>query len=317
MQDPAETASDWPLRHVSLPPRAPLLTVASVLAMHLGMIWYFQFPVRQTPEKWFPPTPWLHRATDGLINGTFVAGTTIQLIVILGFLICICRFPARAIGLEPARLPKALGLTALIWAINQVVLLIVLALAGQQITLNPEWTRPGWPRAAGQWLGQLFGNTPLEEAVFRGFLLPQCLLGMLSSMPKARPALQIAIALVLSQALFALFHVFLNWHQPEGQWLLLAQFVMGLLFASVYLRTGNLFLAMGLHTLANNVSPLLKDDLLPGPGLGLVTISVGMLIAVIFGPSLVHCVQRLVNRPDKALKLTGAASSDSAMHECS
>ena len=43
----------------------------------------------------------------------------------------------------------------------------------------------------------------------------------------------------------------------SGQWLLILQFLMGLAFCGIYIRTGNLFLAIGLHALANNPGPLL------------------------------------------------------------
>jgi hypothetical protein len=203
----------------------------------------------------------------------------------------ICRFRPREIGLDPAKLPAAVILTALIWVANQVVLVIVLALTRQEIALNPEWTSAGWTRPAGAWLGQLFGNTPLEEVVFRGFLLPQCLLLALSWMPKARAWIPLLVALLLSQALFTVLHVFFNVYEAQGQWLLLAQFAMGLLFAGVYVRTGNLFLAMGLHTLANNPGPLLLDPF-PGPGLGGGIIGLGTLVAVVFGPWMVQVVRR-------------------------
>jgi membrane protease YdiL (CAAX protease family) len=77
--------------------------------------------------------------------------------------------------------------------------------------------------------------------------------------------------------------VFFNLRQPEGQWLLLAQFVMGLAFAGIYLRTGNLFLAMGVHTLTNNPGPLLEDPF-NGPGLVGGIIMLGTLLAVVIGP---------------------------------
>ena len=70
--------------------------------------------------------------------------------------------------------------------------------------------------------------------------------------------------------------VFFNLHLPEGQWLLLAQFVFGIVFALVYLRTGNLFLAMALHVLLNNPAPLLADPL-PGPGAGRSIVLLGIL----------------------------------------
>lgn len=116
--------------------------------------------------------------------------------------------------------------------------------------------------------------------------------------------MQIALALVLSQLLFALFHVFFNLRQPQGQWLLLAQFVMGLAFAGIYLRTGNLFLAMGVHTLSNNVSPLLKEPF-DGPGLGGGLIMSGTLLAVVFGPRAVQFGRRWVSHAELGRSATG------------
>jgi membrane protease YdiL (CAAX protease family) len=261
------------------------------LAIFLGFSSYGQLLARNEPEKWFPPAAWLPRATHGLINGTLVQTVTMQLILIGGFLMGICRFRPRELGLDRAKLPAALILTALIWAANQIVLVFVLALSGQEIAVNPDWTSGGWTRAAGAWLGQLIGNTPLEEVVFRGFLVPQCLLFALSWMPTARAANCVLLALLLSQSLFTVLHAFFNLHQPQGQWLLLAQFIMGLTFAGLYVRTGNLFLAMGLHTLINNPGPLLKEHL-PGPGLGGAIIGVGTLLAVVFGEFLFRLVRR-------------------------
>jgi membrane protease YdiL (CAAX protease family) len=279
------------LPRIPVPRRASLLCLGLVLAIFLGFASYGQLLARDEPEKWFPPAAWLPRATHGLINGTLIQTVTIQLILIGGFLMGICRFRPRELGLDPAKLPAAVILTALIWAANQIVLVIVFALSGQEIAVNPDWSSSGWTRATGAWLGQLFGNTPLEEMLFRGFLLPQCLLLTLSWLPNARAAIQLLFALVISQGLFAVLHVFFNLHESHGQWLLLAQFVMGLLFAGVYLRTGNLFLAMGLHTLVNNPGPLLKEHV-PGPGLGGAIIGLGTLMAVVFGPSLVQLVRR-------------------------
>jgi len=48
------------------------------------------------------------------------------------------------------------------------------------------------------------------------------------------------------------------------------------MFAFVYLRTGNLFLAMGVHALLNNPAPLIEDPL-PGPGASGSIVLVGIL----------------------------------------
>lgn len=298
MQESPEPPITWPLQHVPIPRRASYISIGIALVICVGMIAYFQILVRQNPEKWYPPSLWLQRVTGGLINGTLVAGVTIQVVLIVGFLIKVCLFRPREIGLDTKRLPMALALTALVWAATQVILMAVFALAGKEIAVNPEWAAAGWPRASGQWLGQLFGNTPLEEVFFRGFLLPQCLLIIMGWMPNLRPWVQVFGSVVLSQAVFALAHVFLNWNQSQGQWLLPIQFVMGILFAGLYVQTGNLFLAMGLHTLVNNPGPLLKEHF-PGPGLGGAIIGFGILVSVIIHPWMVRCLSWPMNRRPK------------------
>lgn len=297
MQPSREAPTAWPLRHIPIPQRASLTGVTVVLAVYVGITCYVQLLAQPEPAKWFPPAWWLPNATAGLVNVTLAFTVPIQLIVIGGLLLGIFRFRPREIGLVLAKLPAGVLLTAVAWAAAQVVFVIVCVLAGQEIAVNPRWQGADWTQEAGAWLGQLFGNTPLEEVVFRGFLLPQCVLLVLSSMPKARPAIAIVAAVVVSQALFAVTHVFFNARQPEGQWLLLAQFTMGLAFAGVYLRTGNLFLAMGLHALVNNPSPLLTDPF-PGPGVQGAIIFLGILIAVIFGPWFVGWLRRYVKRAD-------------------
>jgi membrane protease YdiL (CAAX protease family) len=293
VQPSSETPASWPLRRIPVPRRASLLSIALVIAIFFACACYGQLLARPAPEKWYPPAAWLPRSTNGLINGTLVSTLTIQLILIGGFMMGICRFRPREIGLDLSKLPAAVILTALIWAVSQIVLVIVLALTDKEIAINPQWTSAPWTQPAGAWLGQLFGNTPLEEIVFRGFLLPQCLLLALSWMPKARPWAPLLIALLLSQTVFTALHVFFNMYQEQGQWLLLAQFVMGLLFAGVYMEMGNLFLAMGLHTLVNNPGPLLKEPF-PGPGLGGGIIALGTLLAVALGPWMVHSMRRSV-----------------------
>jgi hypothetical protein len=290
----SETPVVWPLRHTPAPRRLSLLLVGAILLAYLALVCFWQFLAYPHPETWFPPAAWLWQATDGLINYVLISNLSDQLILTIAILLGVCRFRPSELGLDVRKLPAAVGLTALVWAANQIVLVLVLALTKHPILLNPDWSARGWTWAAGRWLGQLFGNTPLEETVFRGFLLPQCLLLMLDRMPTASPRMQIAAALLLSQGLFALFHVFFNLHQPYSQWLLLAQFVMGLTFAGLYVRTGNLFLAMGVHALSNNPSPLIKDPF-DDTGLGGGIIMFGTLLSVLFGPCAVGFGRRWVS----------------------
>ena len=298
MKAVSDSPEIWPLRYIPMPRSTSVLALAGVFAVHVLLACYWQLLFARQPH-WFPPAIWLWHATDGALNVTFTTNVVNQLIIIVAFLVGVCRFRPTEFGLNLAKVPAAACLTALLWAASHVVLVFILALIRQPIVLNPEWTTADWTRAVGQWIGQLFGNTPFEEVVYRGFLLPQCVLLMMSWMPAARSGMQIAIALFLSQGLFALSHGLTNMHQPPGQWLLLFQFVMGLGFAGVYLRTGNLFLTMGLHSLANNPSPLLKEPY-EGPGLGGSIIMLGTLLAVCVGLPVIGVGRRWMNGSKQA-----------------
>jgi membrane protease YdiL (CAAX protease family) len=282
-----ELPATWPLRNVCSPRRLPFFCLVLVFVIYFGLTCYLQLLAVREPQKWFPPAAWLPNATAGMVNETLAYTLPVALILIVGFLVGVCRVPPREVGLDAAKLPAAVGLCVIIWVVIQVILVVVLALLGQEIALNREWTTGTWTWGVGQWIGQLCGNTFLEEVLFRGFLLPQCVLLMLRWMPTAGPRIQISAALVLSQGLFALPHVFFNSHQPEGQWLLLVQFVMGLTFSGIYIHTGNLFLAMGVHTLANNPSPLLMDSF-QGTGLGGGITMLCAILAVAFVPFVVQ-----------------------------
>jgi membrane protease YdiL (CAAX protease family) len=267
---PTETRLDqggtaWPFARIPPPPRVSLGFLILALVVEKSAVAFFQLLAFRAPDRWFPPMTWLGHATGGIVDGTLVAGVTLLAVVVVGLLFGVARLGPRDVGLDRRRLRPALGFLIAAWAAIQLLLVLILPLFGQRIGLGPQWTADGWRSAVGQWLGQLLGNCPYEELFFRGFLLPQSGLLAMRWMPSARPRTLVAAALVLSQGLFALGHVFLNLHLPEGQWLLVAQFVFGIVFALVYLRTGNLFLAMALHALLNNPAPLLEDRL-PGPG---------------------------------------------------
>lgn len=267
---PTETRLDqggaaWPFQRIPRQPRVSLGFLLLTLAVAKSATAFFQLLAFRDPARWFPPMAWIGQATGGIVDGTLVAGVTLQVLVIVGLLIGVGRLRPGHLGLDRQRLWPALRFVVMAWVAIQSLLLVLLPLCGQPIGLGAHWTEEGWRRAAGEWLGQLLGNCPYEEVLFRGFLLPQCGLLAMRWVPKAGPRALVAVALVLSQALFAVGHVFLNLHLPEGQWLLVAQFVFGLMFAFVYLRTGNLFLAMGVHALLNNPAPLIEDPL-PGPG---------------------------------------------------
>jgi hypothetical protein len=188
-----------------------------------------------------------------------------------------------ALGLDIRKVVPAVAWTFAIWLAALLVSAGVAAIAGERVALDDGWQAGKWSVTAGEWLGQILGNAPFEEILFRGFLLPQCLWLCLRWRGGASDRKSVLFALVLSQLIFALGHVPFNLVNGSGQAQLLAQFAMGLLLCGVYLRTGNLFLAMGLHVLTNDPGPLLAG----GPimdSLPRVLVGVGMLVGVTIGP---------------------------------
>jgi membrane protease YdiL (CAAX protease family) len=252
------------------------------------------------------PHIWLMRETDGLIRPTMILHLTSQLLLVAGCLIAIFKLQPRELGLDPGKLPVAIAVTLGAWMACQGLQLACLWFGGSEIAWNPVWTGPGWTWELGRWLTLLLVLAPNEEMIFRGFLVAQLVAQLAARRPAQRPQLQVAIALLASTAVFALSHVPGDWKYGQ-MWLLPWQFVVGLLFAGVYLRTGNLFLTMGVHTLFNCAVT---------PSMSLVQVYLPYGDFIILGPlfSLVLSPWNRffrsgngADRPNKTLKLTAAA----------
>ncbi|MBK7875330.1 MAG: CPBP family intramembrane metalloprotease [Planctomycetes bacterium] len=220
-----------------------------------------------------------------LVNGTLVANLVLIAVVVAGVLVGVGGARAPELGLRARTLLPALGGTLAAWGVLNVLALGAVVAAGAPI----EWSGVVAADGAalpllGEVLGQLFGNALYEELLFRGVLLTQCAL-----LFAARGRGGLVLALVVSQAIFALQHVpnrvaFDQWADPAGAALdLLALFVSGLCFSGVFLRTRNLLLAVGLHTLVNVPCLFVSGPQWVHPaGMALV-----LLVAMLLGPRLV------------------------------
>ena len=174
----------------------------------------------------------------------------------------------------------ALIVTFCLWLVLHALVLGVALAEGQAPAWSEQWSaRPAL--AVGRILADFLGVALCEETVFRGFLLTQLRLKFDRLLGGRRwPAL--AVALGLSQVVFALGHLpYLCYHHgtpaaelPDG---LLMLFVWGVLFALVYVQTGNLLISVGLHGLVN--TPALA---LEAPGgiatTGLVSLALSYLL---------------------------------------
>ncbi|MGI8437877.1 MAG: CPBP family intramembrane glutamic endopeptidase [Chthoniobacterales bacterium] len=99
----------------------------------------------------------------------------------------------------------------------------------------------------GIFLGQVLGNALFEEIVFRGFLFQQVRSRLLRA--GRRPTTALILGIGTSQAVFAAIHVPLRLKSGLALSALPAElpllFILGVLLALVYWRTGNLFVSVG------------------------------------------------------------------------
>ena len=249
----------WPLKRIPLQPALSWSFLTSILLIFLALVAIAQFLVFPDSNRWAPWCVAVYRATQGLIDFTLMLGLALQLLIIGILVIGIGRLRPRELGLDIAKLPAGVAWTFAAWLAAQLVTLLICVVAGEPIGLNPAWSFGSWTQPAGEWIAQLFGNAALEEVLYRAFLFPQCVWLASTWFRDRSDRWRIAIALLISQGWFALGHIPFNFVGGgwSGQWLLIFQFLMGLAFCGIYIRTGNLFLAIGFHALANNPGPLL------------------------------------------------------------
>nr|WP_303652714.1 CPBP family intramembrane glutamic endopeptidase [Paludisphaera mucosa] len=144
---------------------------------------------------------------------------------------------------------------------------------------SSAWSSGTWPAAAGLWIAQFLGNAFFEEVMYRGFFFPQIHLLAARKLP-GRPAACLAVALVLSQGVFTAIHIPVNVAHGVPAIYMLVQFAVGLVLAGIYLASGNLFLAMGVHTLVNEPPPPFASPLPEGVVPGLLTLGLLAILIV-------------------------------------
>lgn len=205
-------------------------------------------------------------ATRGLVDEALLCSAVALAAITGGILLGIGRLRAKDIGVRAAKLAPALAVTLTLWALAQLAGLTVHLFRTGTVALHHDWADNHATYLVGALMGQLFGNALFEETAYRGFLLPQLYLKLgvgRAGSPKAR----LVAALAISQSFFALMHVPIRLHQgtaPDAlPTNLLATIFVGLFFCWIYLQTGNLFIAVGVHALINQPTPLLESALPP------------------------------------------------------
>lgn len=198
------------------------------------------------PSPLFNP---LARATGNLINGTLQA----NLLNILLFSLIVFgwgKLRPADVGLEWGKLAQGLFLTALLWLTTQAIMLVIASVNGG-IRLDPAWSERGVIVMLGALLGQLAGNAFFEEVNYRGFYLSQFYLKSKNLNERRR----LTWAVMSMLGLFILSHIpnriFSGYTLAEIPLDFALLFAWGLFFTAIYLFSGNLFLAIGVHALIN------------------------------------------------------------------
>jgi membrane protease YdiL (CAAX protease family) len=198
------------------------------------------------PSPFFMP---IARGTWGLIDGTLQA----NLINILVFCLIVFgwgKLRPADVGLKWGKLAQGVYLTALLWLAIQAIVLLINWI-NDDVHLDPIWSERGVTVVIGGLLGQLLGNAFFEEMAYRGFYLGQFYLKI--KIPNERRRLVWAILTMLG--LFMLSHIpnriFSGYTLADIPLDFIFLFAWGLFFTVIYLISGNLFLAIGVHALVN------------------------------------------------------------------
>ena len=250
----------------------------------LGMLLLF-FATDRFLVRLFLP---VQHVTGGLITLTFLNSLVLFMVMVGGLLFGIVKLKPREVGLRLSDLPLGIVVTALTWITIQLVALVLNMAAFGQVMIDRSWLVPlGTTSLLGTLLfGQLLGNALFEEVTFRGFLLPQCYFRLRSL--QQHPRTRVLVALLASQLLFALYHIPVMLSNGVSliqlPLALLPILLIGLLLAVIYLRTRNLFLAVGLHALNDAPTVLFSPTFLSNDLLGLVIVLVFATLLLLFWP---------------------------------
>lgn len=194
--------------------------------------------------------------TEGVISATLINAWAGLLIVVGGVILWYGGLSLKDVGLEWSKLPIALLAIAGLWLAYTAVQLLYAATVGD-FSIHPDWTGGTATETLGMVLGYSLGNAPLEEITFRGFLFVQLYLLLTDDWWRENQAARVVAAMVGSSLPFALLHLVLVFAGEIPLWFVGAILVYSIALCVVYWWTGNLFIAIGIHGLANYPVPAL------------------------------------------------------------
>jgi uncharacterized protein len=199
--------------------------------------------------------------THGLVTATLVANL-IFLAVIVGIILCLLGgLHWSDLGLRGSDAPVAILLTIGVWIAANVIEAAWQIIVDRAVSWAGDSQKLSITVVIGALLAQLFGNALYEEIVFRGILLRQTYWRLETT--RLATLQKLAIAIVVSQTLFALIHLPILLSGGMSAIAAFARlpaiFVGGTGLAVLYARSDNLMLCVGIHALANKPTLLVAD----------------------------------------------------------
>jgi uncharacterized protein len=203
----------------------------------------------------------LTELTKGLVQRALLPNIAIILIFVYGLLILYRKLKPRELGLEREKVLQAAFVIALVILILQISSTVISIISDKTLTLGNLWSKVSISTALGILICQLLVVAVQEEIIFRGFLMPQVYLRI----KKDNYIMRMILALVISQGLFAIWHipirVFSGMSLISTTISLITVFMLGIIFALIYIRTDNIFIAMGIHGLWNAVQATSQSNI--------------------------------------------------------
>ena len=212
------------------------------------------------PGQWTRP---IAAATGGLIHANFLVYAA-ELLVIGWLLRRFGGLRCQDLGLHRQLIVPALAWTAFGWATLQVGAVVEQG----DPAIHGDWsTRP--LANIGEFVtGQLLANALFEEIFYRAFLVSQ--LTLLFSR-RLGWGWSLFWAAMISQVMFSVMHIPVRLHAGM-EWdaisaSLISTWFTGMVFTGIYLLTGNVLIAVGLHALHNRSPDLFEgcDRLIEQP----------------------------------------------------
>jgi len=211
--------------------------------------------------------------TWGILHQTFLAYVIMALIT--GFFVCyLGGLRAKDFAIIKNKLLPAIGYIIAAWLLIQITPL----LAGHSFEIQASWSEDGFiaRKFSRFFSSQLFGNALYEELFYRGLLISQF---ALLFRKKCSMTVAIILAVISSSIIFALGHIphrIVNGLPLAGS--IARVFFYGLVFASFFLLTKNIFATAGLHALWNASPNLFEHSVNRFGTYGLLMILVSILL---------------------------------------